>query len=99
MSPFIIFAIVLTIAEILYFSAAIYMELHAKSRKDGGSTENIPIEDEDDSAVVRPRTVTENVETGGFDITGTSSSPEQEQITEADETDITAKAEEELLGQ
>ena len=97
MSPFIIFAIVLTIAEILYFSAAIYMELHAKSRKDGGSTENIPLEDEDDSAVVRPRTVTENVETGGFDITGTSSSPEQEQITEADETDITAKAEEELL--
>ena len=97
MSPFIIFAIVLTIAEILYFSAAIYMELHAKSRKDGDSTENIPIEDEDDSAVVRPRTVTENAETGGFDITGTSSSPEQEQITEADETDITAKAEEELL--
>ena len=97
MSPFIIFAIVLTIAEILYFSAAIYMELHAKSRKDSGSTENIPIEDDDDSAVVRPRTVTENVETGGFDITGTSSSPEQEQITEADETDITAKAEEELL--
>lgn len=97
MSPFIIFAIVLTIAEILYFSAAIYMELHAKSRKDGGSTENIPIEDEDDSTVVRPRTVTENVETGGFDITSTSSSPEQEQITEADETDITAKAEEELL--
>ena len=69
MSPFIIFAIVLTIAEILYFSAAIYMELHAKSRKDGGSTENIPIEDEDDIAVVRPRTVTENVETGGFDTT------------------------------
>ena len=97
MSPFIIFAIVLTIAEILYFSAAIYMELHAKSRKDCDSTENIPLEDEDDGAVVRPRTVTENAETGGFDITGTSSSPEQEQITEADETDITAKAEEELL--
>ena len=86
MSPFIIFAIVLTIAEILYFAAAISMDLHAKSKKETGTTESIPIGDENDGDGFQTRTVTENMETGGFDITGTPSAPASEQISEADET-------------
>jgi hypothetical protein len=94
MSPFIIFAIVLTIAEILYFAAAISMDLHAKSKKETGTTESIPIGDENDGNGFQTRTVTENMETGGFDITGTPSAPAAEQISEADETKEASHAEE-----
>ncbi len=93
MSPFIIFAIVLTIAEILYFAAAISMDLHAKSKKETGTTESIPIGDENDGDGFQTRTVTENMETGGFDITGTPSAPAAEQISEADETTEASHAE------
>jgi len=94
MSLFAIFAIVLTIGEILYFAAAISMDLHAKSKKEEGTIENIPIGDKEDVGDVQPRTVTENVETGGFDVTGTSFSPMAEQISEADEQEEAVHPEE-----
>lgn len=93
MSPFIIFAIVLTIAEILYFAAAISMDLHARSKKETSTTESIPIGDENDGDGFQTRTVTENMETGSFDITGTPSAPAAEQISEADETTEASHAE------
>ena len=93
MSPFLIFAIVLTIAEILYFAAAISMDLHTKSKKETGTTESIPIGDENDGDGFQTRTVTENMETGGFDITGTPSAPAAEQISEAEETTEASHAE------
>jgi hypothetical protein len=93
MSPFIIFAIVLTIAEILYFAAAISMDLHARSKKETGTTESIPIGDENDGDGFQTRAVTENMETGGFDITGTPSASAAEQISEADETTEASHAE------
>lgn len=94
MSLFAMFAIVLTIGEILYFAAAISLDLHAKSKKEEGTIENIPIGDKEDGGDVQPRTVTENVETGGFDVAGTSFNPVPEQISEADEQEEADKPEE-----
>ena len=67
MSPFIIFAIVLTIAYVLYYATIITMDLNAKSKKEGELEENISAVDgkEIDEEYV-PQTVVENVETGGF---------------------------------
>lgn len=41
MSPFIIFAIVLTIAYVLYYATIITMDLNAKSKKEGELEETI----------------------------------------------------------
>lgn len=49
MSPFIIFAIVLTIAYVLYYATIITMDLNAKSKKEGEHEETISASDTKDA--------------------------------------------------
>lgn len=67
MSPFIIFAIVLTIAYVLYYATIITMDLNAKSKKEGELEETISaVDGKEIDEEYTPQTVVENVETGGF---------------------------------
>ena len=67
MSPFIIFAIVLTIAYVLYYVAIITMDLNAKSKKDGEHEETISASDTKEAEEeYAPQTVLEDTKTGGF---------------------------------
>lgn len=67
MSPFIIFAIVLTIAYVLYYATIITMDLNAKSKKEGELEETIPaVYGKETDEEYTPQTVVENTETGGF---------------------------------
>ena len=66
MSPFIIFAIVLTIAYVLYYATIITMDLNAKSKKEGEHEETISASDTKDAEEYAPQTVLEDTKTGGF---------------------------------
>ena len=66
MSPFIIFAIVLTIANVLYYATIITMDLNAKSKKEGEHEETISASDTKDAEEYAPQTVLEDTKTGGF---------------------------------
>ncbi len=67
MSPFLIFAIVLTIGYVLYYAALITMDLNAKPKSGANAEENIVVGDTyDDQEEYKPKTVVENAEAGGF---------------------------------
>lgn len=67
MTPFLIFAIVLTIGYVLYYAALITMDLHAKPKDGANAEENIVVSDNvDDQDEYKPKAVVENMETGGF---------------------------------
>lgn len=67
MSPFIIFAIVLTIAYVLYYATIITMDLNAKSKKEGEVEETISaVDGKETDEEYTPQTVVENTESGGF---------------------------------
>lgn len=67
MSPFLIFAIVLTIGYVLYYAAVITMDLHTKPKAGVSAEENIVVGDNtDDQDEYKPKAVVENPETGGF---------------------------------
>lgn len=66
MSPFIIFAIVLTIAYVLYYATIITMDLNAKSKKEGEHEETISASDTKDAEEYAPQTVLEDTKTGGL---------------------------------
>ena len=66
MSPFIIFAIVLTIAYVLYYATIITMDLNAKSKKEGAHEETISASDTKDAEEYATQTVLEDTKTGGF---------------------------------
>lgn len=66
MGPFIIFAIVLTIAYVLYYATIITMDLNAKSKKEGEHEETISASDTKDAEEYAPQTVLEDTKTGGF---------------------------------
>lgn len=67
MSPFIIFAIVLTIAYVLYYATIITMDLNAKSKKEGEHEETISATDaKETEEEYAPQTVLEDTKTGGF---------------------------------
>ena len=66
MSPFIIFAIVLTISYVLYYATIITMDLNAKSKKEGEHEETISASDTKDAEEYAPQTVLEDTKTGGF---------------------------------
>lgn len=102
MSPFLIFAIVLTIAYILYYATIITMDLHAKSKKDGEHEETISVGDKTENDDIVSQTVVENTQTGGFDFLNSNSTIEDmpleentEEYTSSEEnqTDIQAKTE------
>lgn len=102
MSPFIIFAIVLTIAYVLYYATIITMDLQAKSEKDKEHEETISVGDNTEDEDVVSQTVVENAQTGGFDFLDSNSSVEEitseeniEETTASEEnqTDIQTEAE------
>lgn len=67
MSPFLIFAIVLTIGYVLYYAAIITMDLNAKPKSGASAEENIVVGDStDDQDEYKPKAVVKNPETGGF---------------------------------
>lgn len=83
MSPFVIFAIVLTIAYILYYATLITMDLNAKSKDAEKATETISADDgEEDDSGIMSRDVVEDIESGGFNITDASTSSDDNSIVE-----------------
>lgn len=82
MSPFIIFAIVLTIAYILYYATLITMDLNTKPKDAEEATETISADDEEDDSGIMSRNVIEDTESGGFNIIDPSTSSEDNNIME-----------------
>mgnify|MGYP006978109111 CR=1 FL=1 len=70
MSPFIIYAIVLNIAYILYYATIITMDMHAKPKDAENQTETISMDNDQESqeTAIMPKTVTEDPFTGNFNI-------------------------------
>ena len=70
MSPFIIYAIVLNIAYILYYATIITMDMHAKPQGTENQTETISMDNDQESqeTAIMPKTVTEDPFTGNFNI-------------------------------
>lgn len=97
MSPFIIFAIVLTIAYVLYYATIITMDLNAKSRKEGeheetiSATDSKEVEEED-----APQTVLEDNKTGGFSFMEPTETQESS-IEEAAENDTASAIDDDTL--
>ena len=97
MSPFIIFAIVLTIAYVLYYATIITMDLNAKSKKEGEHEETISASDtkeaEEENA---PQTVLEDTQTGGFSFLESTEAMENP-VEEAAETEPAPAIDEGIL--
>lgn len=91
MSPFIIFAIVLTIAYILYYATIITMDLHAKSKKDGEHEETISVGDKTEDDDIASQIVIENTQTGGFDFLNPNSTIEEMPSEENTEEDTSSE--------
>ena len=88
MSLFMIFAIVLTIAYVLYYATMITMDLNAKSKKEGELEETIPaIDGKETDEEYMPQTVVENTETGGFSFME-APGDEEENVPEEEHNDI-----------
>ena len=88
MSPFIIFAIVLTIAYVLYYATIITMDLNAKSKKEGELEETISaVEGKDTDEEYTPQTVVENTGTGGFSFLDAPENGEEENVPEEERPD------------
>lgn len=101
MSPFLIFAIVLTIGYVLYYAAIITMDLNAKPKSGVSAEENIVVGDStDDQDEYKPKAVVENPETGGFNFLeeGHSLEPETPEET-ADEQPSPNEEDADLLSQ
>lgn len=101
MSPFLIFAIVLTIAYVLYYATIITMDLHARSKKDGEYEETISVGDKTEDDDIVSQTIVENTQTGGFDFLNSNSTieempseenTEENTSSEDNQTDIQAEA-------
>lgn len=94
MSPFTIFAIVLTIAYILYYATIISMDLNSKSKDAEKATETISANDsEEETPGIMSRNVIEDTVSGGFNITESTitsdggkeeASEHEEEITEVE---------------
>ena len=88
MSPFIIFAIVLTIAYVLYYATIITMDLNAKSKKEGELEETISaVDGKETDEEYTPQTVVENTETGGFSFLDAPENGEEENVPEEERPD------------
>lgn len=93
MEPFIFFAIILTIAYVLYYLGLIAVDLTAKPKQEGGHEETILMENssnKEKDEEPAPQTVSENPETGGFDIVkpGIPTEKAPEKIAEAESTPV-----------
>ena len=79
MSPFIIYAIVLSIAYILYYATQFTMDMHAKPKGVESQTETISVDNghETHETAFMPKTVTEDPFTGDFNI-AEASEPERQ---------------------
>ena len=90
MTAFIIFAVVLTIAYILYYATIITMDLHAKSKKEGEHEETISAGgDKEAEEEYVPQTVVEDTKTGGFSFVEASTDSHEDPVEEAEETAAT----------
>ena len=87
MTPFIIFATVLTIAYVLYYASIITMDLNAKSKKEGEHEETISAgDDKEAEEEYVPQTVVEDTKTGGFSFVEASTDSQEAPVEEAEET-------------
>lgn len=90
MEPFIFFAVILTIAYVLYYLGLIAVDLTAKPKQEDGREETILMENssKEQDEEPTPQTVSENLETGGFDIVkpGIPTEKVPEKIAEAETT-------------
>lgn len=91
MEPFIFFAVILTIAYVLYYLGLIAVDLTAKPKQEDGREETILMENssnKEQDEEPAPQTVSENPETGGFDIVkpGIPMEKVPEKIAEAETT-------------
>ena len=92
MSPFIIFAIVLTIAYVLYYATIITMDLNAKSKREGEHEETISASDaKETEEEYAPQTVVEDTKTGSFSFMEPIAIQEAS-VEEASENDTTSIA-------
>ncbi len=86
MTPFIIFAVVLTIAYVLYYATIITMDLNAKSKKEGEHEETISAgDDKEAEEEYTPQTVVEDTKTGGFSFIEVSAISQEDPVEEAEE--------------
>lgn len=96
MTPFIIFAIVLTIAYVLYYATIITMDLNAKSKKEGEHEETISAGgDKEAEEEYVPQTVVEDTKTGGFSFVEAATDSQEDPVEEAEEAIDTPSAPEE----
>lgn len=87
MTPFIIFATVLTIAYVLYYATIITMDLNAKSKKEGEHEETISAGgDKETEEEYVPQTVVEDTKTGGFSFVEATTDSQEPPVEEAEET-------------
>lgn len=87
MTPFIIFATVLTIAYVLYYATIITMDLNAKSKKEGEHEETISAGgDKEAEEEYVPQTVVEDTKTGGFSFVEATTDSQETPVEEAEET-------------
>jgi len=85
MSPFIIFAIVLTLGYVLYYGAMVATDLAAQSKRQGDETETIDTGTEEDDFVHTAKSVYEDPDNGGFGFTTDVPEETAQVILEAEE--------------
>lgn len=85
MSPFIIFAIVLTLGYVIYYGAMVATDLAAQSKRQGDETETIDTGTEEDDFVHTAKSVYEDPDNGGFGFTTDIPEEPAQVIQEAEE--------------
>ena len=85
MSPFIIFAIVLTLGYVIYYGAMVATDLAAQSKRQGDETETIDTGTEEDDFVHTAKSVYEDPDNGGFGFTTDVPEEPSQVIEEAEE--------------
>ena len=85
MSPFIIFAIVLTLGYVIYYGAMVATDLAAQSKRQGDETETIDTGTEEDDFVHTAKSVYEDPDNGGFGFTTDVPEEPAQVIQEAEE--------------
>lgn len=85
MSPFIIFAIVLTLGYVIYYGAMVATDLAAQSKRQGDETETIDTGTDEDDFVHTAKSVYEDPDNGGFGFTTDVPEEPAQVIQEAEE--------------
>ena len=94
MSPFIIFLIVFTLGLLLYYIAAVMIDLAALDKKEADEGETIDAGNGGDDYAHTPKSVVEDPETGGFSFSDTRPAQEPAPAVEPEPSSEIAEAEE-----